>query len=260
MIQPVRFSFRSEKPKERPDILTAKALSLSAVGEKDISFLQSNKDLRILDIGQISSLQGIEALRQVRSLGLWAIPQVHSLEPLAELIDLRVLSIATPASYDASGRCFEVETFNPLSRLQNLEQLLLMGVIPLDRKLEPLYALTHLKVIWISHVNIFGIEDYATLSKYLPDTTGFCLLPIYAMAFHTACRKCGRKTVFLVGPKPHSRRQQCLVCDRDKVERHIAIWQAITGRAFDYPMDADELNVDKFRPSGLTLEELSSFG
>jgi hypothetical protein len=235
------FSCRLETVSERPDIMSARALEMTAVRDTDITFLGSNPNLRVLYLREAQTLQGIAALQQIRELVLLHIPKVHSLEPLAALRDLEILTISTPPSWDASRKCMEIETLEPLQHLTGLRALSLTGVRPMQSGLQPLQAMKGLRQLVISHVYDFGLEEYAELAAHLPSTAGACLQPCFSMGFALPCRKCGRQTVFLTGPKPHTRRYLCVSCDRPRLEEHIARWNTLSGSAFPYPAAAEDV-------------------
>ena len=80
--------------------------------------------------------------------------------------------MSTIPSWDASRRCLTVESLEPLCRLERLESLSLMGVTPLDGRLDWLQQLKTLKYLHISHVFQFQLEDYAALARALPEAVG----------------------------------------------------------------------------------------
>jgi len=235
------FNCRSEVVSARPDILSARALELTAVRDTDIAFLRDNLNLRVLYLMEPHTLQGAAALPHVRELVLLHIPKIRSLEPLAALHDLEILTISTLPSWDASRKCLEIESLQPLQELTNLRALNLTGVRPVQGGLRPLQALKGLRRLEISHVYDFLLEDYAELAAHLPDTAGACLQPCFSMGFAMPCRKCGRQTVFLTGPRPRRRRYLCLSCDRHLLEDHIARWNAVSGQHFPYPGTAEDV-------------------
>jgi hypothetical protein len=103
----------------------------------------------------------------------------------------------------------------------------MMGVSPLDGRLEWLQGLKTLKYLHISHVFQFQLEDYAALARALPKASGHCLLPYYAMPhLSLRCKRCGGEVVFITGPRPRSRHQLCPICDERKLQAHEAQWNA----------------------------------
>ena len=150
--------------------------------------------------------------------------------PAANLPALRAISMSTIPSWDASRRCLTVESLEPLCRLERLESLSLMGVSPLDARLDWLQQLKTLKYLHISHVFQFQIEDYAALARALPEAAGHCLLPYYAMPhLPLRCKRCGGEVVFITGPRPRARHQLCPICDERKLQAHEAQWNAALG-------------------------------
>lgn len=236
----VRFSFRVHSIASRPDVMTARSLSLAVVGDSDLSFLRANQSLRILQVSEAHSLRGIDLLTQVRELVLAHSPKVRSLEPLAALHDLQFLTITTPPSWDASRKCLEVDSLEPLSGLNALVSLSLCGVKPIHGRLQPLQKLTGLRSLSVSHVYIFNLRDYAELAAHLPNTVGACLRPCHSFGFDLPCRKCGSQMVGLTGTGPGARRVLCLSCDRPRLLEHFDAWSKAAGREFPYPPTAQD--------------------
>lgn len=237
----VLFSYGANSVADRPDIMTARSLSLAVVGDADLSFLRANQSLRVLQLSEADALRGLEDLSQVRELVLSHSPKVHSLEPLAALRDLRFLTITTPPSWDASRKCLEVDSLEPLGGMHALVSLDLCGVRPIHGGLQPLRKLTGLQVLSVSHVYDFDLRDYADLAAHLPSTAGNCLRPCYGFGVDLPCRKCGRQMVGLTGSKPRARRSLCLSCDKARLIEHFEAWKEAAGRDFPYPASAQDV-------------------
>jgi hypothetical protein len=186
----------------------------------DLPHLQ---DLHLIDP---HALDGLTKLRQLTSLTVYCFPKIHSLTPIASLTNLRSLLLSTPPGYDASRKCHEVDSLDPLEHLQNLERLTLRGVLPARGRLNPLRTLKRLHQLAITHVYTFGIEDYARLARALPNTSGHCLRPYYEAHWAGSCRSCGKPRVALTAPPPRTPRTICPDCDHLRLERHIAEWNA----------------------------------
>ena len=240
----VLFSFRVHSIASRPDIMTARSLDLATVREADLSFLHTNQSLRVLYLTDVHALRGVELLSQVRELVLVHIPKVRSLEPLLALRDLQILTISTLPSWDASRKCLEVDSFEPLRSLNALVSLSLCGIRPNHGRLQPLQQLTGLRALNVSHVYSFDLRDYAELAAHLPKTVGECLRPCFSMGFETPCRKCGRQMVCLTGPKRRARRFLCLSCDKARLLDHFDAWNKAAGREFPYPQSAQEVGLE----------------
>lgn len=187
--------------------------------------LTTFSSLEALELDDPPTLSGLERLTNLRCLVLRHFRRIDSLAPLSALSNLRAISMSTIPSWDASRRCLEVDSLKPLSKLSNLESLCLIGVKPLDRRLDAIQDLTDLKYLHISHEFQFQLEDYAALARALPNTLGHCLLPYFTipqLSLH--CKRCAGEIVFLTGPRPRTRRQLCPVCDERKLEEHERQW------------------------------------
>jgi hypothetical protein len=91
------------------------------------------------------SLEPLARLRELEELELHHIPKVTSLEPLRELSRLRSLSLGTLPGWDASRKRTRVESLSPLTALQLLERIELLGVVPLNQSLGELRACRSVK-------------------------------------------------------------------------------------------------------------------
>jgi hypothetical protein len=197
-------------------------LRVSLDGLADLPHLE---DLHLVDP---ETLEGLERLRRLVSLTLYSFPKIHSLAPIGSLTNLKTLLVSTPPSYDASRKCHNVESLDPLGKLDNLEALTLRGVLPDKGGLDPLRALKQLRQLAITHVYAFGIEDYARLAHDLPNAEGHCLRPYFEAHWTGTCRHgCGRARVALTAPAPRTPRTLCPVCDQARLERHVNAWDAV---------------------------------
>jgi hypothetical protein len=184
--------------------------------------------LEALELDDPPSLVGLDQLDGLRCLALRHFRRIKSLDPLVKLTGLRAISMSTIPSWDASRRCLEIESLQPLGTLKELESLALLGVKPLDGRLDPLYSLSALKYLHISHEFQFQLEDYAALARALPNVSGHCLVPYYAIPqLSLRCKRCGGELLFLTGPRPHARRQLCRICDAQKLAEHERQWNEL---------------------------------
>ena len=180
-----------------------------------------------LELSDPSTLEGLEQLEQITSLTIYHFPHIRSLVPVGALTGLRTLHLSTPPSYDASRKCFEVESLAPLGKLTSLDSLVMRGVLPDVGRLEPLYTLTQLRRLEVTHVYAFGLADYAQLARRLPNADGHCLVPYFSAAWTGRCKKCDSERVALTGAPPRSPRLLCPQCNRERLEKHIAAWNAV---------------------------------
>jgi hypothetical protein len=159
--------------------------------------------LKIQDSGALRSLDGAEAIYGVKNL-----------------------VIGTPPSWDGTSRRAEVDSFKPLSSLSTLERLVLLGVRPKDLDLTPIMQMTHLQEVDIGGVPEFTIVHYAKLAAALPHAEGRCLKPFVEINGVGFCKKCQKAQVLLNGTPPRARRWLCPVCNRKKLDEHLAAWKA----------------------------------
>ena len=209
-----------------------RVLRLNHAAGDDLDFLGGLADLRILELSSLKtkSLRGIERLQRLEYLVIDHAPNLHSLAPVAGLRALRHLIISTPASWDSSRRCIEVDTLKPLSKLSKLELLTLRGVRPAADALRPLEVLKILKEVEISHVPDFGVEDFARLAGALPKADGHCLQPHFRMNFPWPCKRCKATQEWLTGVSG-KKRYLCPSCDKDKLAAHVAEFERIKSNA-----------------------------
>jgi hypothetical protein len=171
-----------------------------------------------------ATIEGLENVQQIRTLSIYHLPKIHDLAPIGHLRQLRTLRLSTPPGYDASRKCFEVASLEPLGRLTNLEALTMRGIVPLSGGLEPLHRLQQLQRLDITHVYAFALEDYARLARALPNTTGHCLQPFFAASWAGKCSRCAGDRVVLTAPPPRHSRFLCPVCNRARLDEHVAAW------------------------------------
>ena len=184
--------------------------------------------LETLELDDPPTFAGLDQLQGLRCLVLRHFRRIRSLDPLARLTGLRAISMSMIPSWDASRRCLEVETLQPLSTLRELESLALLGVKPLDGRLDPLYSLAGLKYLHISHEFQFQLEDYAALARSLPNASGHCLAPYYQLPqLSLRCKRCGGELLFLTGPRPRTRHRLCGICDAQKLAEHERHWNEL---------------------------------
>lgn len=105
--------------------------------------LSEFKNLEVLVIATYpdDSFQLLSPLPHLRYLRVLHLPKVSDLDPLAQLGQLESLSLETLPSWDASGKRQVVSSLQPISQLQSLRHLELLGVVPADGKLTPLFDL-----------------------------------------------------------------------------------------------------------------------
>ena len=195
----------------------------------------------------LKSLQGIEQLQSLRCLNIGSSTKITSLDPLRKLSELKVLDIEN----------FKlISDFSPLLDLTALESLSVTGSMWSRQNLgsiEPFAKMAWLKSLCIdtSHVasieplaslkglHTLGIggrlpmEEYAWLSAKLPNTQCNWFFPyIDFSALGTGpCEKCKLGSKLMLTGK--GARILCSVCDKAKVEKYEASFEAVRAAASD---------------------------
>jgi len=211
----------------RPDVTRVRIFAL----KQNLAPLAPLMSLRHLELTDPYVLDGLDQLEQLESLMLYAFPHITSLDLVGTLTNLKKLTLSTPPGDDASRNYYEVESFEPLARLSSLESLTMRGIVPKSGGLEPIHRLTQLRRVDITHVHVFGLEDYARLAAALSLAEGPCLQPVHEAQWAGTCPRCGSARVALTAPPPHSPKTACPICDRERIERHLAAWNWVLSQS-----------------------------
>jgi hypothetical protein len=148
-------------------LVRTRALALYGMQVDDLSPLRRIEGLEWLLITwntKVTSLQPLRGMPGLTRLSISDTPKVRDLEPIASLTNLVALNY--------SGGIWNkntAATLEPITRLRNLEELVLTNLKVLDGGLRPLADLPRLRALELS--NQFETEDYAYLSVALPNTT-----------------------------------------------------------------------------------------
>jgi len=211
----------------RPDVTRVRIFGL----KQNLAPLAPLTSLRHLELTDPYVLDGLDQLEQLESLMLYAFPRITSLDLVGSLANLKKLTLSTPPGDDASRTYGEVDSFEPLARLSSLESLTMRGIVAKSGGLEPIHRLTQLRHVDITHVHVFGLEDYARLAAALPLAEGHCLQPVQEAQWAGTCPRCGSARVALTAPPPRSRKTACPICDRERIERHLAAWNWVLSQS-----------------------------
>jgi hypothetical protein len=164
---------------------------------------------------------------EIERLTLQHFPKIHSLAPIAKLPKLRTLFLITQVSWDGTNRFLEVESFEPLTRIETLEHLEILGVVPKRDGVTPFSRIPKLKRLILANTTFYQLEDFAYLSKHLPAAVNF--RPVAQMNFLTACKKCKFMMLYLRGSKPGGKKYVCPSCHRKLILRHLERWNLADG-------------------------------
>ncbi len=156
------------------DLMRDKAKQMSAIADftavtslrvwhcayRTLEPLAAFSNLRSLTIATIpdASLEFLSLLAKLRYLRVVHLPKVTDLGPLTRLAGLQSLSLETLPSWDASGKRTVIESLEPISTIDCLEHLSLLGVVPNDRSLS---VIEHCKTLRSARFHGFPQSEVA---------------------------------------------------------------------------------------------------
>lgn len=91
------------------------------------------------------SFDFVGRFEKLRFLRILHMPKISDLDPLARLTQLKILSLSTLPSWDASRKITTIASLEPLTSLPELVHLELLGICPQDKLLAPLERCKQLK-------------------------------------------------------------------------------------------------------------------
>jgi hypothetical protein len=193
----------------------------------------------------VRSLDRIEGLSRLESLGIGSSTRVESIQPLVGLQGLEHLELEN----------FKLVTdFSPLVDLRRLRSLVVTGSMwarQAIESLEPFSRMTWLESLCVdtSHVKSIGVlktltglrflglggrlpyEEYASLSVKLPHTECQRFQPYLDLSKsgYSACKACRRKSMVMVTGK--GKPVLCQHCDAQKLANHVRLFEQAQARA-----------------------------
>lgn len=185
---------------------------------------------------KFDTLEPLEPLAGLTALSLIGVRHLASLAGLERLGSLEELMLSTPPEWDGRGRYINVESYRPIASLQCLTTLVITGIRPNDRSLDPLGELRRLRTLELAHQPDFTLEDLARLAARLPGVEGRALKPSFTIPGIATCRKCGEPKAFVNGARPGARKWLCPRCAAAALEAHHEEWRRIE-QAPKPPMD-----------------------
>jgi len=183
-------------------------------------------DYRFADLTPLSIFPNLEILKMKEAANL------TSLRGLEIHTGLKYLVMQTPNSWDAKKKCIEIDSYQPLRHLVQLERMVLTGLRAANLDLSPILAMTWLKELEFDGVPEFGLEQMTMLAAALPNTTGRSLKPYFTIEGVGGCKKCKTWQVLLTAPPPRVR-WLCPVCKKKRVDEHEARWNEAKARALE---------------------------
>jgi Leucine-rich repeat (LRR) protein len=189
----------------------------------DINCLVQLSHLRVLTLDSCSKIQSLEqvaALKTLVALAIVNFKNVHHLDPLANLTNLRELAI------DGSiWTRMTLQTLAPLRPLEQLEYLSLSNTKVHDESLEPIGNLTNLRKLDIA--NFYPFQEFARLSMKLRQTECQWFAPFITMRL--TCTKCqSSERVMLTGK---GRPMLCQRCDAERLVRFVKEFEEVRNQA-----------------------------
>lgn len=130
---------------------------------KDLREFVNLEELVIASLVE-ESLDFLVGLERLRYLKIVHMPKINNLDALANL-NLRVLSLSTLPTWDVSNRISEVESIDPIGMIGSLENIELMGVLPLNKSLVPLQNLVHLKTAKFSKFPVSEVDRFHSVNR-----------------------------------------------------------------------------------------------
>jgi len=111
----------------------------------------------VLECQKITRFWNTSKTPNLRMLTVWMSKNLKSLSGLENASNMECLQFYTSFSDVAVHK---IESFSPISKLENLKELIVSATEPLDHNIDYLIGLPNLEYLWISP-NLFPTESYA---------------------------------------------------------------------------------------------------
>jgi len=201
---------------------------ITSPNEEEITRLAASHPTRVRITGwKFDTLEPLEPLAGLTALSLIGVRHLASLAGLERLASLEELMLSTPPEWDGRGRYINVESYRPIASLQCLTTLVITGIRPNDRSLNPIGGLRRLKSLELAHQPDFTLEDLAQLAARLPGVEGRALKPSFTIPGIATCRKCGEPKAFVNGARPGARKWLCPHCAASALQAHYDQWRSV---------------------------------
>lgn len=163
--------------------------------------------------GSLVSLLPLHSVKRLETLEVAGLAKAPDLAPLSPLAGLRRLGFC-----GNDGKPLQVPSLSPLDQLVELEWLHLGALKAVDERLAPLRGLKRLR--WLGLPNYYRMEEFASLSKHLPDTMCDWFRP-YQRYAHSVfpCPRCKLNCRVMTSGK--GSRLLCPGCDTKALARHV---------------------------------------
>ncbi len=122
------------------------------------------------------SFEFLGKLSKLRYLQILDMPKITSLAGLEKLKNLEALSLSTSPSWDAARKCTLVDSLDPLKCISNLKYLELFGVLPNNRSLD---ALQELPALASARFSQYSEEEVREFYRKRPISDDFVPKPLF---------------------------------------------------------------------------------
>lgn len=185
----------------------------------DLRCLSRLPDLEVLRLDSCPSIESLAQLgdfTDLNGLGIENFKNVHDVEPLAKLTNLRQLAVE-----GSIWTRMKIDSLAPLSSLERLEFLGLTSLKVVDESLAPLANLKNLRQLFLT--NAYPFEEFARLAAQLPNTECQWFAPYVSTTLK--CEECDEEDRVLLTGKGKS--LLCPRCDAKRLQRHVAAFDRV---------------------------------
>lgn len=201
------------------------SLYIDSFKANDISCFQRLEFLKVLSLEScsiIDNLSEFSKLQKLQGLAIVHFKNVHKIEPLSKLTNLRQLKIS-----GSMWTRMNIETLAPITELRNLEYLSLTNLKVKDESLKPLANLSRLEQLDVA--NFYPMEEFAWLSSKLKNTKCGWFSPYIELTSSWKCNKCNKDTMVMLTGK--GKTNLCKECNHKRLEKHIAEFENIASNS-----------------------------
>ncbi len=215
---------RHKQAKERNQLIKSapesiKSLCIKEGRVRDFEFLERFPHLEVMLIygWYAPCLKSLRHVPNLKVFKLFSPNKICSLEGIDKLSQLEALELTTaPGSYSA----IQINSFEPLGSLQNLDYLSIVEIIPSDGSLVPLSPLLKLKHLFLS--DHYSLEQLACLASLRPDLQ-HQLMPtqVFDDSYGFKCKKCEARLTLLKGLRGTRKHAwACEECSPTRIKSH----------------------------------------
>jgi len=218
------FGIDEKKWAEISSCFGLRRLFIEGLKVRDLSRVHNLTDLRVFsleDCSFITELDEIGKLYRLKGLSISNFKNVHSLKPLANMVELQHLAVT-----GGMWARMKVDSLDPLSNLTKLEWMDLGNTKVTDDSLRALGHLTELE--YLNLPNFFPMKEFAWLSGRLSGTLCTWFEPYIDLPF-MVCKKCSASEMVMLAGK--GKANLCKCCDETRLRKHIDEFDRIASQS-----------------------------